>query len=70
MRNALPAAMVWIIICLLKGDVYTCAFWPAESLCDDSGEPVPVAPCKIPQTINTELETCDQITARNLKSQS
>jgi len=66
---ATPAAVVWYLICMLKGNVYSCAFWPdADVPCDN--ETFYVEPCKAPETVDAELSTCDHLMNRDLHAQS
>ena len=75
-NNALPAAMVWVIITLLKGDAYACAFWPYSSDLEPSiqvcgkNETV-LLPCQMPVTTGkNEFNTCNEQLARNLSAES
>ena len=76
LNNALPAAMVWIIITLLKGDAYACAFWPYKSDLEPSvqvcekNETI-LLPCQIPVTTGkNDFTTCNEQLARNLRAES
>merc|ERR1711935_828648 len=66
---AIPAAIVWYLICMLKGAVYSCAFWPQANVpCDNAT--FYVEPCKAPKTVDVELLTCDHKMNRDLHAQS
>ena len=68
--TTLKACAVWFLITLLKGEAYSCSYWPdANQLCPGTNQTY-VEPCQQPKTIETKLDTCDAKMARNLKAQS
>ena len=55
---------------MLKGDAFSCAYWPDESVkCSTTNETF-AEPCRAPKTVDTELSTCEHTLARDLKSES
>ena len=70
MAKSFPAAASWLTIAMLKGDAFSCAYWPSEfARCSITNETF-VEPCRAPKTVDTELSTCAHIMARDLKSKS
>lgn len=68
--TALPAAACWMLITLLKGEVYACGHWPkAGELCNDNVTYY-VSPCEIPKTIDSSMTSCNAKMARDLKATS
>ena len=68
--KSLPAAAAWSSIAMLKGDAYTCAYWPVGPCDGANGTQNYELPCRAPKTLDTDLTTCDHIAARNLKADS
>ena len=55
---------------MLKGDAFSCAYWPDKSVrCSTTNETF-AEPCRAPKTVDTELSTCEHTMARDLKSES
>ena len=75
--RALPAAAAWLIVALLRGQLYTCAAWNENISCPNgiNGTMIEynLPACKVP---STEQETefpdneigCIKIHARNLRA--
>ena len=68
--SSLPAGTAWLIIALLKGQAYSCAYWPDAGVqCPGTNQTYPL-PCQAPNTLGTALNTCEAIMARDLVSES
>ena len=63
---------MWFLITLLKGEAYSCSYWPdANQLCPGTNQTY-AEPCKQPKTVGdgVSLDSCDAKMARNLKAES
>ena len=61
--KAMAAPVAWIMVGLLKGELFTCAMWPTDphKFPDCARNTSFVLPCQIPKTYETDITTCDAV---------
>jgi hypothetical protein len=64
--KAMAAPVAWIMVGLLKGELFTCAMWPTDphKFPDCARNTSFVLPCQIPKTYETDILTCDAVSIK------